>query len=59
LKSRLKNKRKFAYKIRSNIDLMVPVDIIAITPSEFNKSKSKWYYVYHDIEKEGKVVYEK
>jgi uncharacterized protein len=59
LKNSIKNYRRFAYKIRSHIDVFAPIDIIATSPALFKLHKDKWYYVYSDIDRTGKVVYEK
>ncbi len=37
----------------------VPVDILVNTPERFEELKQKWFYVYSDIAKTGKVIYEK
>jgi predicted nucleotidyltransferase len=59
LKKYVKNNRKSAYKIRSHIDVFAPMDIIVTTLKQYEKLKDKWFYIYSDIHKFGKVVYEK
>lgn len=54
------NKRKLTdilYGVGLNVG--VPVDMIVTTPNQLEKNKDKWYFVYHDIFNEGKVIYEK
>ena len=59
LKNEIKNRSAFVGMIYRNLSADAPVDVVAATTSHFEESKSKWYYVYHDINKEGIVVYEK
>lgn len=44
---------------RTGLNAGAPVDMLVNTPNGFNKLKKKWYYVYYDISKFGKVVYAK
>ena len=54
------NRKKMLDKIyRIGLNANVPVDIIVNTPEKFNKQKQKWFMVYYDVAKYGKVVYEK
>ncbi|MEO5572075.1 MAG: nucleotidyltransferase domain-containing protein [Bacteroidia bacterium] len=59
LKKKIKSRSEFIGKIYHGLNVNAPVDIIATTISHFEESKDKWYYVYHDINKEGQVIYEK
>lgn len=49
--------RKKLYRIGLNAD--APVDMLVNTHRGFDKLKGKWYYVYYDIAKFGKIVYAK
>lgn len=59
LKKNIKKRRRFAHKIRSGIKIVAPIDIVVSTPAKFNALKQKWYFVYYDIEKTGRTLYEK
>ncbi len=54
------NRKKLLDKIyRTGIDAHAPVDVIVSTPSRFEELSKVPYYVYYDVAKEGRVVYEK
>jgi len=60
LKKGIERKRDIAKKIyRKLFGVGASVDIIVETPEHFNELKSKWFLVYNDIAKTGKVLYEK
>ena len=59
LKKYVKRNRTLAVKIRSDINVFAPIDIIVTTPSRYEELKDKCYFVYSDVEQYGKVVYEK
>jgi predicted nucleotidyltransferase len=60
LKKGIKHKRKFAQKIyRKLFGVGASVDIIVETPEKFNELKDKWFLIYSEIAKFGRVVYEK
>lgn len=59
LKKNLKRRRKLSQKIRMNLDVFAPVDFVVNTPKQFEELKDKWFFVYYDISKNGKVIYEK
>lgn len=54
------NQKTLLNKIYSNgIGAGVPVDILVNTPERFEELKTKLFFVYSDIAKNGKVIYEK
>lgn len=54
------NRKKMLDKIyRTGLQAGAPVDIIVNTPNKFDIQKNKSYYVYYDVAKEGKIIYEK
>ncbi|MDO9577541.1 MAG: nucleotidyltransferase domain-containing protein [Candidatus Cloacimonadales bacterium] len=60
LKSNIKHKRKLAhylYKLLYN--LKIAVDLIVDTPEHFDELKNESSFIYHEIMKTGKVIYEK
>ena len=59
LKKNIKKRRFLIQKIYLKLDIMASVDVIVNTPTRYEELKEKWYFVYHDIAKYGKVVYEK
>lgn len=59
LKKNIKNKSSFLGNIYLNLSAGAPVDVIATTTKKFEELKTKWYYVYYQVAKEGRVVYEK
>lgn len=59
LKKNIKKRRKLAQKIYLNLDGSASVDVLVCTLSRFNKLKDKWFLVYSNIDKYGKVIYEK
>ncbi|HID98531.1 MAG TPA: nucleotidyltransferase domain-containing protein [Thermodesulfobacteriaceae bacterium] len=60
LKKGIENKRKLARQIyRKLFGVGVSVDVIVETPEKFNKLKDKWFLVYSEIAKHGRVIYEK
>jgi len=60
LKKGVENKRKLAKGIyRKLFGVGASVDVIVETPEQFNKLKDKWFLVYSEIARHGRVVYEK
>ena len=59
LKKNIRNDRKLVRKIRLHLDVFAPIDIVTSTPEKFEKLKAKWFYIYHDIHKFGKIIYER
>lgn len=59
LKNNINRKLLLDKLYRIGMDAEAPVDIIVSTPRKFEKQKEKSYYVYYDVAKFGKVVYEK
>jgi len=59
LKKNIKNRSKFVGKIYLNLNVMASVDVLAITPSRYEEVKNKWWFVYNDVNKYGKIIYEK
>lgn len=54
------NQKTLLNKIYSNgIGAGVPVDVLVNTPERFEELKTKLFFVYSDIAKNGKVIYEK
>jgi hypothetical protein len=53
-------KRKLAKRIyRKLFGVCASVDVIIETPDKFNELKDKWFLVYSEIAKFGRVIYEK
>ena len=59
LKKNIRNRRNFLHRIRRHLDVFAPVDVIVNTPAQFEKLKEKWFYIYYDIHKFGRIVYER
>lgn len=60
LKRNIKNEREMARKIYHDLyGVGAGVDVIVKNIKRFEELKDKWFFVYHDIAKYGKVVYEK
>lgn len=60
LKKKIEDKTKLAKRIyRKLFGVGVSVDVIVETPEKFNELKDKWFLVYNEIAKSGRVVYEK
>ena len=60
LKRDAKNKSKLAKRIyRKLFGVGASVDIIVETPEKYNELKDKWFLVYSDIAKNGRLIYEK
>lgn len=59
LKRGVTNRRKLAHDIYLKLDVKAPVDVIVETPERFNELKDNPFLLYNEIEKHGKVVYEK
>lgn len=54
------NKRKIAQQLYKDLlPLKMAVDLIIDTPENYNKYKKEKSFIYYQIEKTGKVVYEK
>lgn len=60
LKSGISHRRKCAMKLYESLTRVgVPVDIIVETPETFETLKKNPYLVYSEIERTGKVIYER
>lgn len=60
LKKDLKNKRKLSKDLYlALLGLKVPVDLIVDTPSFFEKNKNNPFFIYSEINSNGKILYEK
>ena len=60
LKNKIKKKRQMGRKIYMNFsNIGAPVDIIVEETSRYENLKNKPFYIYHDIAKSGRVIYEK
>lgn len=52
-------RKELLHKIYRNLNAGASVDVVLTTPSRYDKLKDKWFLVYSDVEKYGKLVYEK
>jgi predicted nucleotidyltransferase len=60
LKKGVKHRRKMAQRIyRKLFGIGVSVDVIVETPERFDELKNKWFLIYSEIAKFGRVAYEK
>lgn len=60
LKKNIKNYRKIIKKIYRNLfGIGISVDIILESTRKYNQNKDKWFLIYSEIKKSGKVIYEK
>jgi len=60
LKKEIKDKRETIRRIyRKLLGVGVAVDVIVETTDRFEELKDKWFLIYSEIAKRGKVVYEK
>jgi predicted nucleotidyltransferase len=59
LKRGVTHRRKLAHDIYLKLDVKAPVDVIVETPERFNELKGNPFLLYNEIEKHGRVVYEK
>ena len=60
IKSGVESRWKEAVKIyRALKGLAVPVDILVATPEILEEYADCWFLVYHEVAKEGQVIYEK
>lgn len=59
LKRCVKKRRNMVKKIYCKLDILASVDIVANTPSRFDEIKKSPFLIYDDIDKYGKIVYEK
>ena len=60
LKKEIKDKRKLTNIIyRKLFGVKASVDVIIETSENFNRLKDKWFLVYYEIAKSGRIVYEK
>ena len=60
LKKGIIDRRKFAKRIYHKLfGVGASVDIIVETPDRFDKLKDKWFLIYSEIAKSGRVVYGK
>ena len=60
LKKGIKNRSNFTQRIyRKLFGVGVSVDVIVATTGKFNELKDKWFLVYSEIAKNGKLIYEK
>src|SRR5258708_37337232 len=57
LKKNLRNTRQVARNIYINLDVNASVDVLITTPVRYNELKDKWFLIYNDIHKYGKVIY--
>src|SRR6185295_18252900 len=59
LKKNIKKRRKLAQRIYMKLDILASVDVIVNTPARFSEIKESPFFIYRDIDKHGKVLYEK
>lgn len=60
LKRGIKEKRKTAQEIYLNFkNIDAPIDILINDPGKYEEIKNDPYMIYYEIDKYGKVVYEK
>ncbi|MFQ5824190.1 MAG: nucleotidyltransferase domain-containing protein [bacterium] len=60
LKKDVKNESELTKKIyRKLFGVGASVDVIVETPDKFDHLKDKWFLIYREIAKFGRVVYEK
>ena len=59
VKDHVANRRREAGKIyRELLGIGVPVDILVATPETLERYKDCWCMVYHDVVRDGVVIYE-
>ena len=60
LKKGIMHKRDLTWKIYQKLfGVGASVDVIVETPDKFDELKDKWFLIYSEIAKTGRVVYEK
>jgi predicted nucleotidyltransferase len=60
VKSGVQHRRQEAVRIyRALKGLCAPVDVMVTTPEIMEEYKDCWHLVYHDVAKEGQVIYER
>jgi len=60
VKSGVQHRRQEAVRIyRALKGLCLPVDIMVTTPEIMEEYRDCWHLVYHDVAKEGQVIYER
>jgi predicted nucleotidyltransferase len=60
IKSGVKHRRKLAMKLyRDLYGVGVPVDVIVETPETFEELRDNPFLIYHDIARQGRIIYEK
>ncbi|MGA9087225.1 MAG: nucleotidyltransferase domain-containing protein [Methanoregula sp.] len=60
IKKGVKHRRELAMKLyRDLYGVGVPVDVIVETPETFEEFRDNPFMIYHDIAKQGRIIYEK
>jgi len=60
IKSGIEHRRREAVKVyRALKGLCLPVDILIATPEIMEQYKGYFFTVYHDVARDGRVIYEK
>jgi len=60
IKSGVTHRRELAMKLyRDLYGVGVPVDVIVETPETFEKARDNPFVIYHDIAKQGRIIYER
>jgi predicted nucleotidyltransferase len=60
LKRGIRNKNKMTQKVYKILyGTGASIDIILETPSKYNRLKNKWFLIHNEIDRFGRVIYEK
>lgn len=60
IKKNLKHQRKFVHKIYLNFNKIgAPIDVLAVDLKRFDLLKDDPYLIYFEVDRNGKVIYEK
>jgi uncharacterized protein len=60
IKTGVVERRKLSMKLYQQLwDVGAPVDILVETPDSYNKNKTNPHLIYHEIDRTGKILYEK
>ncbi|KPL09723.1 hypothetical protein AMJ85_06180 [candidate division BRC1 bacterium SM23_51] len=60
VKSGVEQRRREAVRIyRALKGLCLPIDVLVATPEIIERYKDRWCTVYHDVAREGTVIYDK
>jgi uncharacterized protein len=60
IKSGVLERRKLSMQLYQHLwDVGAPVDILVETPDSYNKNKTNPHLIYREIDRTGKILYEK